>query len=236
MALFESIRVRNGRGILLEAHLARLRMNCEARGFPLDGRALEAVAEQLASCEGEDFFSRIYVTGGDGAASERARECRVLLLVEPREPETRESYAVGLAQDVYHPPFGGIKTANYWHNIDALQRARRDGLDETLLFNENAELVSACMANVFLVQDGIVKTPAIECGARQGIVREWVLGACAVREGSLFVADVKGADEIFLTNSWMGIMPAGRVEGRAVRGGGIAAELRARYEREAVGG
>ena len=236
MALFESLRVRHGRGILLEAHLARLRANCEARGFPLDEAALQAVAPQLASCEGADVFSRIYVTGGDGAASEPARECRVLLLVESRTPETRESYAVALAQDVYHPPFGGIKTANYWHNIDVLQRARRDGCDEALLFNENAELVSGCMANVFLVQGGIVKTPAIECGARPGIVREWVLRARTVREGSLFFADVMAADEVFLTNSWIGIMPVGRVDGRELPSRGIAAELRARYEQEVVCG
>jgi branched-subunit amino acid aminotransferase/4-amino-4-deoxychorismate lyase len=234
MALFESVRVRQGRGIQLEAHLARLRAGCEQRGFPLDHAALAALEPLLASCEG-DTFARVYVTGGDGAAHQPAEACRILLLVEPRAPETRESYALGLAQDVYHPPFGGLKTANYWHNIDALQRARRGGFDEALLFNENAELVSACMANVFVVQDGVLKVPALECGARAGVVREWVLGAQAVREGSLFVADVKSADEVFLTNSWIGIMPVRKVEGRELRGGGMAADLRARYEREVVG-
>lgn len=235
MALFESIRVRGGRGLLLEEHLRRLRASCEARGFPVDGNALAAVGAKLGEHDG-DAFARIYVTGGDGAASAPAESCRVLLLVEPRAPETRESYALALSQDVYHPPFGGIKTANYWHNIDVLQRAARVGFDEALLFNENAELVSACMANVFIVQDGVVKTPAIECGARPGVVREWVLAATAVREGSLFLADVNGADEVFLTNSWMGVMAVRRVDGREVHGGGVAAELRARYEREVVGG
>ncbi len=70
--------------------------------------------------------------------------------------------------------------------------------------NAHAELVSACCANVFVVRDGRVRTPALACGARDGVTRERVMQQIQVEECSLFIADVLSADELFLTNSWVG--------------------------------
>ena len=114
----------------------------------------------------------------------------------------------------YQAVFSGLKTANYWFNCDALGRARRLGYDETLLFNDRAELVSGCMANVFIVRDEKLATPPRSSGARAGVIREWVIGRRKVEERRLRREDVVNADEIFLTNSWIGVMPVATVEGR----------------------
>ena len=107
-----------------------------------------------------------------------------------------------------------MKTANYWFNCDALSHAYRRKLDETLLFNDRAELVSACTANVFLLRGDRLCTPARSSGCRPGVIREWVIARRKVEERRLRREDVVNADEIFLTNSWIGIMPVATVEGR----------------------
>jgi branched-subunit amino acid aminotransferase/4-amino-4-deoxychorismate lyase len=230
MSLFESIRVLQGRPLFLEPHLHRLQQACAQREFQVDPAALAAFGPLLAG-EGGDSFARIYVTGGDGGPGDPATDCRVYVLMEERAPSPRTTYRLALSHDLYWPLFGGLKTANYWMNIDALQRARRKGHDEALLFNENAELVSSCMATVFLVQGGMVKTPSLACGARDGVVREWVLKQTGGRECSLFLQDVTRASEIFLANSWIGIVSVGVVETRELPEQKVAEQLRGAYEK-----
>jgi 4-amino-4-deoxychorismate lyase len=98
-----------------------------------------------------------------------------------------------------------------------------------LLFNDRAELVSACCANVFVVRDEQVSTPSRSTGARAGVIREWVIGRRKVEERRLRREDVLNADEIFLTNSWIGVMPVATLEGRPLGprsvGPRLAAEL-----------
>ena len=95
-----------------------------------------------------------------------------------------------------------------------------------------AELVSACMANVFVVRDDRISTPARSSGARAGVIREWVIGRRKVEERRLRREDVVNADEIFLTSSWIGVRPVATVEGRPlgarIIGPKLAADLEAR--------
>ena len=139
---------------------------------------------------------------------------------------------MALHDETYHALFGGLKTANYWFNTHALADARRRGFDEALLFNDRAELVSACCANVFLRHGDRLSTPARSSGARAGVIREWVIARRKVEERRLRREDVTSADEIFLTNSWHGIQPVATLEGRPLGprtiGPKLAAELATR--------
>jgi branched-subunit amino acid aminotransferase/4-amino-4-deoxychorismate lyase len=127
--------------------------------------------------------------------------------------------------------FGGLKTANYWFNADALAQARKKGFDETLLFNDHAELVSATMANVFLVMGDDLHTPRRSSGARAGVIREWVIKRRKVQERRLRREDVLAADEIFLTNSWIGVHPVATLEGRPLGPRNVGSRLAAELER-----
>jgi branched-subunit amino acid aminotransferase/4-amino-4-deoxychorismate lyase len=229
MAVFESIRVWKAVPLFWQEHLDRLRLACEDRQFTLDRNCFEA-AEQILRQHEEDGFARLYITAGDGGITDPADQCRTLLLLEPRARPTVQSYHLAMPQESHQPLFGGLKTANYWAQVDALQRALGRGRDEALLFNEHAELVSACMGNVFLVHDGQVCTPALACGARDGVVREWVLHQVEVKQRSFFVEDVERADEVFICNSWIGIMSVHAIDRRPLPSTTFATRLRAAFE------
>jgi branched-subunit amino acid aminotransferase/4-amino-4-deoxychorismate lyase len=232
MSVFESLRVTHGEAEFFEKHTARLIQACAEREIALDEPCLPCIAELFAAQSG---FARIYVTAGDGAPAAPAEQPRVFVFLEDRPPPADDDACeIGLHDESYHAPFGGLKTANYWFNCDALAHAKRRGFDEALLFNDRAELVSACMANVFLVRDDAISTPPRSSGARAGVIREWVIGRRKVEERRLRREDVVNADEIFLTNSWIGVLPVATLEGRPLGhrsiGPRLAAELSARRE------
>jgi branched-subunit amino acid aminotransferase/4-amino-4-deoxychorismate lyase len=234
MAVFESLRVTAGEPEFFEGHLSRLVQACAEREIAIAESAI-AASEGLLRAEGASGFARIYVTAGDGGPAAPAEQARLFVFLEPRTPpDPEDAWEIGLHEESHQPLFGGLKTANYWFHCDALAQARKRGLDEMLLFNDRAELISACMANVFLVRNEKLATPPRSSGARAGVIREWVIGRRKVQERRLRREDVVNADEIFLTNSWIGVMPVATVEGRPLgprsAGPKLAAELERRRE------
>jgi branched-subunit amino acid aminotransferase/4-amino-4-deoxychorismate lyase len=226
MSLFESMRVWNGRIDFWPQHQQRLLTACAGCDFPLHESALTAAGPVFESAE-VNGFARIYVTGGDGGPVTPVTAPRVFLLLESREAEREESWTLCFHEDHCRPLFGGLKTANYWFNTAALTRARARGFDEAVLMNDLAEVVSTCCANVFVVHGDRILTPARGSGCRMGVVREWVIQRRKVEERRLRHEDVVNADEIFLTNSWIGVMPIATLEGRPLGPRSIGPKLAA---------
>ncbi len=227
MSLFESVRVKNGGPEFFEQHIARLLSACAEREFAIDEKPLRAAG---ALFENRNGFARIYVTAGDGSPSAPCDFPRTSVFIEDRTPpHPDDPWELTFHDETHRPAFHGLKTANYWFNAEAFAQAHRRGFDEALFFNDFGELVSACMANVFLVHDDRISTPARSSGCRAGVVREWVCARRKVEERRLKREDVLAADEIFLTNSWIGVMPAATLEGRPLgrrfTGPQLAAEL-----------
>lgn len=229
MALFESICVRNGAVEFWPQHQQRLLAACAERDFPMPEAALAAAPAVLGNA-GIDGFARAYVTAGDGSPASAITAPRVFLCIEPREPEREDCWEIGFHDDYYRPLFGGLKTASYWFNADALAQARARRLHEAVLFNDFGEVVSACCANLFLVKDDHILTPSRASGCRNGVVREWVIGRRKVAERRLRREDVTTADEIFLTNSWIGVMPVATLEGRPLGPRSIGPKLAAEFQ------
>jgi branched-subunit amino acid aminotransferase/4-amino-4-deoxychorismate lyase len=231
MSVFESIRVTRGCAEFFEPHFARLIQACVDRDFAFDESAFQAVPALFEESK-RSGFARIYVTGGDGPPAAPAERPRILVILEERTPpDPEDPLEIGLHDETYQAIFGGLKTANYWFNADALAQARKKGFDETLLFNDHAELVSATMANVFLVIGDDLHTPRRSSGARAGVIREWVINRRKVQERRLRREDVLAADEIFLTNSWIGVHPVATLEGRPLGPRNVGSRLVAELER-----
>ena len=229
MSLFESMRVWNGSIEFWPQHQHRLLAACADRDFPLPETAL-AAAGPIFESAGINGFARVYVTAGDGGPTTPVTTSRVFLLLEERELEREESWALCFHDDHCRPIFSGLKTANYWFNTAALAHARTRGFDEALLFNDFGEVLSTCCANVFVVQGQRILTPARGSGCRMGVIRDWVIKRRKVEERRLRREDVVNADEIFLTNSWLGVMPIATLEGRPLGPRSIGPKLAAEFE------
>lgn len=227
MALFESIAVRGGRAEFSEEHLARLETACSKCGWPVERVALKRAGERLGTFSGP-ALARIYVSAGDGGPADPVTTPRVFVFAEPRALPSARGIRVRVHPSPFLSVLGGLKTANYWANAEALRQARDERCDEALLFNPHDELVSACMANVFLELDGAWVTPSTASGARAGVVREWIMQRQAVTERPIFREEVERATACFLTSCWAGVKPVAALESRALDTG-FAEGLRTRF-------
>lgn len=237
MAVFETIGVRRGELLFLAEHLRRGLEACEASDFHVGETWFRQAGDFLHSNlpSAASGVARIHVTAGDGPPGGPADQCRMLLSFEPRAPIPSETYAHGYRVSFcpvpFSPTLGGRKTHNYWPNAAALQEAQLAGSNEGLAFTPQGELISACMANVFVVlKEGRLVTPPLGSGARDGVVRAWVLRQRDVRETSIERSDLRQAREIFLTSSWLGIMPVGRLEGTTYRARDVTGTLMIKYQ------
>jgi branched-subunit amino acid aminotransferase/4-amino-4-deoxychorismate lyase len=213
MSVFETLAVRAGKILFLREHLVALETACQAAGLP--ARKLDAVAHIGALPDG---LLRIYVTAGDGGLAVAGSKPRTFAFFEPARFPGAEEISKGLqlmsSRTPVVPILGGWKTGNYWQNVMALAAAHENGFDETLIVNIQRVVISAAMANVFFLKAGEWKTPAAATGARRGVVRAWVQEIASVEETAPSLEDIREAEECFLTNSRLGVMPVSEIDGR----------------------
>jgi branched-subunit amino acid aminotransferase/4-amino-4-deoxychorismate lyase len=231
MSVFETLAVREGKILFLSQHLAALEIACAEAGFHAEK------AEALSGLEGlPDGMLRIYVTAGDGTALSPADACRTFAFFEsaefPRSGDVLRGIRIGISRTPIVSVLGGWKTGNYWQHVQALAAARENGFDDVLVLDVQRAVISASMANVFFVFGEVLRTPPVRIGARQGVVRAWIKEMTPVDENLISFDDIKQADECFLTNSRLGVMPVAELEGRWLpsrnRGEALAALYRER--------
>jgi branched-chain amino acid aminotransferase len=232
MSVFETLAVVDGRPLLPEAHLERLRRAANDAG----NQPRPALGQEGSACQGWDGFDfselstgllRFYLTAGEGAPVAPFAGNAYALFDEGEVGWNFPAVRVESRAAPYLPRPGGWKTGNYWQNVDALAAARSQGCDEALLFNPAGMLVGAAMANVFLRIDGRWITPALETGARDGAVRAWVLTSLTADEGILDLESLSNATAAFLTNSRIGVRAVAVMDGRPLEDS--ASEIQRRY-------
>lgn len=149
----------------------------------------------------------------------------------------------------------GHKTLSYFSRLAGLREANRRGAGEALWFNVHNYLQSGSIANVFIVKDNTILTPPtaeelrdatlaervpypksnVLPGVTRGVVFDIARSeGIDVRPTAIDVSRLLDADEVFLTNSIMGIMPVCRVERKPIgddKPGPVTARLSRAYER-----
>ena len=112
------------------------------------------------------------------------------------------------------------------------ERASNAGCLEAILLNTDNCLAEGSASNLFFVRNGVVCTPSVACGLLPGIVRMFVLSALPVEEGMYDLDALTSADEVFVTNSLMGVMGVRELAGHTHwKIGPVARRLQALYDR-----
>ncbi|GAI81369.1 unnamed protein product, partial [marine sediment metagenome] len=115
--------------------------------------------------------------------------------------------------------------------------ARKAGVDDALFLNDKGLLAEASTSNIFLVSNGALKTPSLKSGILPGITREVILELAselgiAAYEQYAELEELYQAEEAFLINSMIEIMPLIEVDGKPVgsgRPGPLTRRLMAAY-------
>jgi branched-chain amino acid aminotransferase len=223
-ACFETMRAFGGVVFRLDRHLARLLGGLDALGVqsPGPGALAAAVRATLEANELREARVRLTVSPGAGAGRpdlSSARTPTVLVVVEPAPPDPLPATLVVSSQRVdAGRPLARAKTANYLASIVALAEARAAGGEDALLLGANGDAVEAATANLFVVAAGELLTPPVAAGPLPGVTREALLECAAAMgipsgERPISRAVLSAADEVFVTNSIVGLRPVASVMG-----------------------
>lgn len=124
-------------------------------------------------------------------------------------------YTVELFKDFYVAPglLSTLKTNNKSINVLGSIFAKENNFDNCLLLNTDKTVVEALNGNVFLVKDRVIKTPPLSVGCLKGIMRKQLIALVEKLEGysleevEISPFELQKADELFITNSIVGIQP-----------------------------
>lgn len=224
--VFETLRVYDGVPFAWTRHHRRLERSADGLGLtaPSSQELRTAVDAVLAANGLTDGRVRLTVTGGPSPlGSERGDgPPTVIVVAAPATPwpATVDVVVVPWSRNE-NGAVAGLKTTSYAENVRALAYARERDAGEAVFLNTRGELCEATGSNVFVVRDGVVRTPPADAGCLLGVTRALVLELCAedgvrAEEATLGPEALHDADEAFLTSSTREVQPIGRVDGRVL--------------------
>ena len=220
---FETIKVLHGKIMLADYHFERLFSSLETLRFKKSGyHSAGWLEKQILSVVEKNGHAkrarvRVTVTRGDGGIYDEQNHYPYFLIQSwSLQTATQELNENGLVIDIYKDArktadlFSSIKSNNYLPYVMGALWAKEHHLNDAILLNPDNRVADATIANVFIVKDGSIKTPALTEGPVNGVMRRHLLHLLRkenipVEEGMITVDELLEASELFLTNAIHGI-------------------------------
>ena len=225
--LFETVLVTASGPRLLRAHWQRMREGAKVLKLSLPDFAAwsELIAHFLFTVPSKPPYAlRLTLSGGSPAQNHPPR----LILQYRLFSYTTSQYENGIrlyllpAPRNERSPLTKIKSTNYLENLLAKEEAVNNNAVEGLWFNCQGFLAEGTMSNIFFVSKQTLCTPSLACGCLPGTRRALILRLAAqlqipVIEGSFTQEDLLLAEEVFLSNALMGIMPVQKINNHSFK-------------------
>ncbi|WP_305907222.1 aminodeoxychorismate lyase [Methylomarinum sp. Ch1-1] len=242
--LFETIEILNGKPLFLSSHLDRLLAGCERLLIPPPDRKILTQEARRMSSEVDHAVLKLMVTRGSGGRGYRQpaaiHPTRLFSRHPyPQYPETLQNQGVAVRfcrnRLGLNPTLAGIKHMNRLEQILARAEWRDDDIQEGLMLSHEGYVIEGTMSNVFYVKDQrLISAPVERCGVA-GIVRSLIFNladqhAIEARQDYFLPEQLLQADEIFLTNSIIGIWPVNKLEQQAFTIGPLTKKLQTAYQ------
>lgn len=224
--IFETIAVYHGKPIFLNSHLDRLE------------KGLTALAIENNCCHRNELEKEILslAVGKHRVALKIEIDRNEICFTEREIPYTPTIYSRGfdlMFSDVIRDETmitTYYKTSNRTLLDAERKKAVKRGFQEVIFMNSRGNVVEGSVSNLFYVSDGTIYTPGVSSGLLDGVLRRFLLSVFPeIRESVVTKEDLLLADEIFLTNSLMGIMPVRSLQGKRFLTGGKGTRLSAFY-------
>jgi branched-chain amino acid aminotransferase len=230
--VFETVVAWQGRIFKLDAHVRRFLRSCAAVALDCpvtEERLTELVVATVRRNElANAYIKWILTRGSNGTPLMDPTGCVPNLIIMAREYIDRSSQTglrvktVAVRRPPGHVLDAHVKSLNYLNLVMAKIEARAAAADQALMLDVHGRVCEAPGFNVFVVTDGVLKTPRHD--VLLGITRETTMELAAelgfpVHETDLELYDAYTADEVFLTSTAGGLVPVVEVDGRTIGDG-----------------
>jgi len=248
--VFEGIRIYGGKVFLEKEHIDRLYESAQAIRLEIPmspAEMTQAVRDTVAANGLVDGYVRLVVTRGAGSLGldvRRTSNPQVIIIADTISLYPPEMYENGLvlitASTIRNHSAAlspRIKSLNYLNNIMAKVEGTDAGTVEALMLNHKGEVAECTGDNIFIVKNGVLKTPPPEAGILEGITRNAVMklakeAGVEVREVPMVRHDIFIADECFLTGTAAEVIAVVSLDGRKIGTGApgpVTNDLLARF-------
>lgn len=219
-AIFETVKILNGKVVFWEDHYFRLMasMRMIRMRIPLEFTLEFLENEIIKTVESQKVNTQLRVRltvfrKNGGFYTPETNEIDYLITVGQINIRAKESYQIDLYKDFYINSgyLSTIKSTNKLINTLAGIYAQENDLDNCVLLNERKGIAEVTNGNIFILKGKTIKTPALTEGCLRGIMRKKILEILSnneeftIEETSITPFEIQKADEIFITNSIMGI-------------------------------
>ena len=125
--------------------------------------------------------------------------------------------------------FPYIKSTAYIENMIEREKSISAGYNDALFLNEKGFISECSTSNIFFVKNEKIFTPKVSCGLLNGIIRDWVIKNYEVIESEFELKDLLNAQEVFITNSVVGIMSVYKINEVSYKDDKITKKIRENY-------
>jgi branched-chain amino acid aminotransferase len=216
---FETLKMLNGKTCLHTMHLERLFVSLRQLHFNRPNYFItDAFQEQVLEVAKKNHHKkaarvRITIARGDGGLYDPENDfpnyvIQTWDLNSANNRLNENGLVVGIHTDArkINDAFSHIKSNNYLCFAMAAYWATENKLNDALMLNAQGNVADTTIAYVFIVQNGVIKTPALTEGCVGGSMRKYLLKclreeSIPVEETTISPDDVLNASEVFFTNT-----------------------------------
>ncbi|MCL6268759.1 aminodeoxychorismate lyase [Sansalvadorimonas sp. 2012CJ34-2] len=221
--VFETIRIVAGAVTLEALHYRRLMHSCDRLQIPLCSELLSQQVARFLAGRGDGILKVMVTRGSGGRGYNPSGACGRIILRWFALPAYDSDWAekgvtVTLCRTRlgHSPSLAGLKHMNRLEQVLARSEWNSPEIAEGLVFDLTENLIEGTMTNLFLVRDKRLLTPDLSLSGVDGVMRQWLLEESSIKENieirPLTLADLHQADEVFLTNSVIGLWPVIRCD------------------------
>ena len=232
--LFETLRASNGKIFYLEQHIDRFFESMQQILIELPMTRLEltkVVQETLARNKYKNAIIRLLVTRGDTESNiqiDSKNHPTLVINIRPYTPLPKAAYKKGIRIMLFQERANLInglkrrlKSCNYLSNVLIKELSDRKNYMEGVVVDPDFGVTEGATSNIFIVEQGQLKTPPLSPFVLAGITRQVVLEIARdhripFAEEQITADELICADEVFITNSCIEILPVTQVDSNLI--------------------
>ena len=238
--LFETCVAKDNQILFWDKHLLRLNIGCDKLKIKKIEESiwLEDIKKALSFSSKKNCIIKLILSRGNSQRGysypDDILPVRVVIVSELIKPQSKQSFSLEYAQSGYHsnPNLAGIKHCNRIEQILARATMKED---EAIMLDENKNIISVTQGNIYFIFGKRLLTPKLDrcgvIGSRRSLILELAKSiGLDIQEEEISMIQANKADEVFISNSLIGIQSVSSIENCQLSSSSITDKIKRAFE------